>query len=323
MGIKGKNKMRIELLQGKLTLSETPGLDSTDPRIDEIATLVQNGDYAEAANQSEAILADKIYDIRLICYFLYGHWLENGLLSLIDVISCLNNVLVNWEAVGPGNNRDKSAEKSLDWLFKQALKKIQYEENKTTLLWETWQRSFSSEEVDQILDLGKTFRVNLNHRIEDKASIISGQWSKLEQWLETYRQMMIRLPEEPEQDEPEAIQEEPPAQVVSPTMPASQAKGLEIESSYHMELLLEKLAAFERLLQEEKFPQAAVISVDINETLNNFDPKIYFPKIFESFVRLQALNFQELSAYAENQDSPQWQVMQDWLKVDVNSFMKY
>jgi len=312
--------MRIVLLQGNLPASENPGLDSTDPRIDDIATLVQAGQSIEAANQSEAILADGIYDIRLICYFLYGHWLEEGLLSLFDVISCLNNVLDNWEAVGPVAKKEKSAEKSLDWLFKQTLKQIQYEESKNTPQWQQWQASFNADEADQILELGDSFRLSLSHRLEGNAPVVIDLWSKIEQWLHSFQHMMYR-PEQAQLDEPEPLEGETSIEVVLPTTMASRGSGLEIESSYHMELLLEKLAAFERLLQEAKYPQAAVVAVDINETLNNFDPKIYFPKIFESFVRLQALNFEELSAYAENQDSPQWQVMQDWLKVDVNSFI--
>lgn len=313
--------MRIELLQGGFPVTENPGLDSTDPRFDDIATLVQAGKHAEAANLSEALLADGIYDIRLICYFLYGHWLEEGLSSLFEVITCLNNVLENWEAVGPITRREKNLEKSLDWLFKQLLKKIQYEENKNSPLWQQWQARFSADEVSNILELGETFCLGINHRLEDKAGAIVGLWSKIEEWLRVFQQLMYRPPE-PVHAEPEQSDSDVTAADVFPTMPI-QTAGLEIESSYHMELLLKKLAAFERLLQEEKFPRAALIAVDINETLSNFDPKIYFPKIFESFVRLQALNFEELSVYAENQENPQWQVMQDWLKVDVDSFINY
>ncbi|MDO9168026.1 MAG: type VI secretion system protein IglI family protein [Methylobacter sp.] len=311
--------MRIELLQGGLPVTENPGLDSTDPRFDDIATLVQAGKHAEAANLSEALLADGIYDIRLICYFLYGHWLEEGLSSLFDVITCLNNVLENWEAIGPVTRREKSLEKSLDWLFKQLLKKIQYEENKNTPLWQQWQAHFNTDEMSNILELGETFRLGINHRLEDNAGAIIGLWSKIEAWLVAFQQLMYR-PAEPVYAEPEQSESDFTAADMLPMM-AIQPRGLEIESSYHMELLLKKLAAFERLLQEEKFPRAALMAVDINETLSNFDPKIYFPQIFETFVRLQALNFEELSNYAENQDSAQWQVMQDWLKVDVDSFI--
>lgn len=311
--------MRIELLQGGLPVTENPGLDSTDPRFDDIATLVQAGKHAEAANLSEALLADGIYDIRLICYFLYGHWLEEELSSLFDVITCLNNVLENWEAIGPVIRREKSLEKSLDWLFKQLLKKIQYEENKNTPQWQQWQAHFNTDEMSNILELGETFRLGINHRLEDNAGAIIGLWSKIEAWLVAFQQLMYR-PTEPVYAEAKQSQSDATVADILP-MIAIQPRGLEIESSYHMELLLKKLAAFERLLQEEKFPRAALMAVDINETLSNFDPKIYFPKIFETFVRLQALNFEELSSYVENQDSAQWQVMQDWLKVDVDSFI--
>ena len=86
-------------------------------------------------------------------------------------------------------------------------------------------------------------------------------------------------------------------------------------------LLLKKLAAFERLLEEGKFPKAALMAEDINQTVSNFDPKLYFPKVFETFIRLQALNYEELSS-AYQQDERHWQMMQDWLKVDIDSFVK-
>lgn len=309
--------MRIELLQGNLPVTENPGLDSTDPRIDEISTLAQVGNYKEAASLSEDILADGIYDIRLICYFLYGHWLEEGLASLFDVIDGLNNALDNWEAIGPLNKREKTFEKSLDWLFKQLQKKIHYEEDKNSPLWKQWQARFNPTDVVSILELGETFRLGINHRLEDKADGIISLWSKIEIWLKGFRQLMTiesaHSEDEPSTDDSIAVENYPVA-----TIPAL---GLEIESSYHMELLLKKLAAFERLLQEKKIPRAALVAFDINQTLSNFDPQIYFPKIFESFVRLQALNFEALAEYAEDQESPQRRAMQDWLKVNIDSFI--
>jgi hypothetical protein len=50
---------------------------------------------------------------------------------------------------------------------------------------------------------------------------------------------------------------------------------------------------------------------------------LYFPKMLGAFIRLQALNFDELSSYADHRDSQQWQAMQDWLKIDVDSFINY
>ena len=160
--------MSIELLQGSLPVTENPGLDSTDPRLDEIATLSQAGKHAEAAALSEALLADGIYDIRLICFFLFGYWLESGLVGILALIDGLNNVILeNWQAIGPVNNRNKNLEKSLDWLFRQILKKIHYEEHKNTPLWQQWQASAGAVDVDKILESGETFRFNINRQLDD------------------------------------------------------------------------------------------------------------------------------------------------------------
>jgi hypothetical protein len=50
--------MNIELIQGTLEVSESPGLETTDPRFSDIATLVQEGNYEEAV-PGEAILAER------------------------------------------------------------------------------------------------------------------------------------------------------------------------------------------------------------------------------------------------------------------------
>jgi hypothetical protein len=39
--------MNIELLQGQFKVIENSNFDSTDPRLDEIATLAQAGEYSE------------------------------------------------------------------------------------------------------------------------------------------------------------------------------------------------------------------------------------------------------------------------------------
>jgi hypothetical protein len=168
--------MKIELLQGSLPVKENPGLDSTDPRFDDIVTLSQAGKHTEAAELSEAILADGIDDIRLICFFLYGYWLANGLASFLTLINCLNNVISeNWAAIGPLSNRNRNLEKSLDWMFRQILKKIQYEEHKNTPLWQQWQASASDVEVNNILASGETFRVTINRQCEASAGGIIDQ----------------------------------------------------------------------------------------------------------------------------------------------------
>ena len=316
--------MNIELLQGQFKVIENSSFDSTDPRLDDIATLAQAGKYSEAARLSEVILASGIYDIRLVCYFLYGYWQEQGLISLIEVVDCLNNIIVkNWDALGPINKREKVFEKSLEWLLKQLLKKIQYEENKNTPLWQEWKIDINADQINQILQLGGVLRLSLNYQFEEKAGSLIDLWSKIEQWLLVFQQLECQLSEsEDETLDIVNIEEIAPAEIINVSVKALTNAGFFLESSYHMDLLLKKLAAFERLIEENQFPKAALIAEDINQTVSNFDPKLYFPKVFETFIRLQALNFEELSTFAYQRDEQHWQIMQDWLKVDIDSFVK-
>ena len=315
--------MKIDLLQRSLTVSENPGLNSTDPRLDEIATLVQQGNYAEAASLSEIILADGIYDIRLICYFLYGYWLEHGLASLVTVIDCLNYVILeNWEAIGPVNRREKIIQTSLSWLFRQLLKHIQNEEKKNTPLWQQWQASISSDEVSNMLKSSEAFRLSIKNQLDENSESVAA-CSKVENWLKAL-QRLVYLPPEVASVESEKIEVNSPEviQVAPENIALKESGALKIEVSHHMELLLKKLAAFEYLLQEHKFSRAALVADDINQTLSSFDPMVYFPKTFGTFVKLQVLNFEELAVYEDHRGSQQWQAMQDWLKIDVDSFMK-
>ena len=319
--------MRIDLLQRSLPITENPGIESKDPRFDEVATLVQDGKYIEAAVQCESILLTGVYDIRLICYFLYGYWLEQGLASLTTVIDCLNYVILeNWQAIGPVKKREQVVQNSLGWIFRQMLKKIQYEEKKNSVQWQEWQTSFKADDVGKILEASEAFRLSINQQLENSVEEnveAVPECSKIENWLRGL-QRLVYHPTEPVQEEAEQLENKAVAtQASNQSFPvtAAQNEGLNIEVSYPMVLLLKKLAAFESLLEKDKFQQAALIAEDINQTLAAFDPLVYFPKTFGGFVRLQALNFEELSVYEDYKGSPQWQAMQDWLKTDIDSFM--
>ncbi|NOQ35100.1 MAG: hypothetical protein GQ569_04305 [Methylococcaceae bacterium] len=311
--------MNIKLLQGKLAISENPGIKSTDPRFDKIVSLVEQGKYIEAAESCEIVIKDEIYDIRLICYFLYGYWLKQGLISLGEVINSLDYIVLNnWEAVGPAKRRKQNFQNSLGWIFRQLLKKIQYEETKNTELWQKWQASVSTEELNKMLQASEAFRLSTSKQLEeDTESVVVS--SKIDNWLRSL-QRLVSARRESEQVETE--KNELNATEINTAIPKLTFKvaGSNIEVSYHMELLLNKLAAFEYLLEEEKFSRAALLADDINQTLADFDPMIYFPKTFEPFIRLKALNFEELSTYEDHRESSQWEVMQDWLKTDLDSF---
>ena len=194
--------MNIELLQGTLEVSENPGLETIDPRFSDIATLVMEGNYDDAGAQSEAILEERIYDIRIIGYFLYDHFIEQGVGAMADIYLCLRDLLRdNLDALGPVRNREKHIQTILNWMMKQLIKKLQYEEGKNSNLYEGWISEVSSDQVQEALDAGDELRRTLDPILEDAAGPVFDGLMKVNDWLTAFQRLVYREPEpEPEED---------------------------------------------------------------------------------------------------------------------------
>jgi hypothetical protein len=312
--------MNIDILNTTLTASENPGLDVLDPRFMDITTLVENGEYLEAAAKSEEIFAEEIYDIRLSGYFLYGFFLEQGVGAMPAIFGCLAKLFEeNWDALGPVKNREKHAQTSLNWLFRQLLKKFQYEEGKDSDVYQQWIAEVSSAEVQEALDATEGLQKALGMALEDQASPLLDGLSKVVDWLKAFERVVYREPEVEEEPEPTA--EAQAKEMVAPTSLAFGDKAVSAEGSYHLQLLLRKMKAFDLLVEKEEFNKAAIVADDINDIIANFDPRIYFPKIFSRYSLLRALKIADISAFEGYKGSVEWQTMQDLYKVDLDSFV--
>jgi hypothetical protein len=328
--------MNFELIRGPLEVNENPGLETTDPRFSDIATLVQEGNYGEAAAGAEAILTEKIYDIRIIGYFFYGHFVERGIPALADIYLGLVDILNdNLEAVGPVKNRAKHLQTILNWLIKQVTKQLLYEEEKKSGLFEEWTTSVTTDQVEEVLDASDKLRRSLGPILEDTAGPVFDGLTKINDWLKAFQRLIYRAPE-PESAEEEQVEEEAPEGAIFDQEPRQQGKrrfmapGLEIgedasniEGSYHLNLLMRKLDAFDYLISEAKYANAAVVADDINAIIASFDPRIYFPKLFTRFALLSAAHVNELTSYAEYKESPAWTSLQELYKIDMDSFIEF
>ena len=174
----------IDLLLSGVELSENSGLDSKDPRFDRIISMVESGSYAEAASLSQTMLEGGIFDIRLVCYYLYGYWLNKGLASLADVLNSFNSIILNNSVVlSLDYTLNSRLEKSLYWVFMQLTKTIQYEAKKHTLLWQQWQTNTTENELNNILKAGESFCTVIKHQGNDNTKVLIGLWEKMEDSL--------------------------------------------------------------------------------------------------------------------------------------------
>jgi len=328
--------MNIELLQGTLEVSENPGLDTIDPRLSDIATLMQDGKYEEAAVQSEAILEEQIYDIRIIGYFLYGHFIDQGVGAMADIYLSMRDLLRdNLDALGPAKNREKHIQTILNWLMKQLIKKLQREEAKNTSIYEGWISEVSSDQVQEALDAGEDLRRALGPVLEDAAGPVLDGLMKVNEWLTAFQRLVYREPEPEPEEETEDLGDEEAKEGIEEerqeagrkeayvSIPRLDEDEISVEGSFHLKLLIRKLEAFDRLISAEKYSSAALIADDINSIIADFDPKVYFPKLFTRFSLRFAANINELFAFEEHKNSVEWQAMQELYKVDLESFVNF
>ena len=202
--------MNIDILNTTLEVTEDPGLDIIDPRLMDIAGLVENAEYMEAAVQAEQILEEGAYDIRIAGYFLYGVFLEQGVGAMAAIMGCLASLLTeNWEALGPVKNREKHAQTSLNWFVRQLAKKLQYEEEKESDVYQQWVDEVSSDEVEEALEASEEFKRALGTTLEDLAEPLLESLPKVNDWLRSFQQVVYREPEpEPELEEEYEPEEE-------------------------------------------------------------------------------------------------------------------
>jgi hypothetical protein len=307
--------MNIELLNTTLEVTENPGLDMIDPRLLDITSLVENGEYQEAATQAEQILEEGAYDIRITGFFLYGVFLEQGLGDLNVILECLTRLITeNWEAVGPVKNREKHVQASLNWFLRQLAKKLQYEEGKDSDVYQQWIGEVSSDDIQAALEASEGLQSALGEALEDQAEPLLDGLSKVNEWLGTFQRLVYREPEPEPEAEAELAEREAP--VGAPIADVAVAA----EGSYYLQLLLKKMEVFSRLIEKEDFPKAAIVADDINQIIADFDPRIYFPKMFSKYSLLRAVNIGELNASEEHKGTLEWQTMQDLYRVDLDSF---
>ncbi len=299
--------MDIDLLMGELEVTENPGIETFDPRFGDINTLIQDGNYADGAAQAEEIIREGIYDIRLIGYFFYGVFLEQGVASLTTVFQSLSGLLKeNWEAAGPVKKREKHYQTSLKWLVNQLHKKLKYEEDKNSDAYNTWVEQVSSDDVQESLDAIDLVRPALGQALEDLSANVTEGLTKVQNWLVTFQKVVYKEPE-PDEEVEEYFEEEEaaPKEQVQTSSPLSTGfsfgSDIAAEGSYQLQMLLNKLSAFERLIQTEKYALAALVADDINEIVTIFDPKLYFQKIFAKFSLLFARYISEVDLFRTKQ----------------------
>jgi hypothetical protein len=337
-----------------------PDLDTSDERLVEIDALAGKDRYEEAAAKVAELLAEDIFDIRPIPYYLYQAFLLDGFAALGPVLSAVDNLAgPSAAAVGPSKRREDLTNKRLSWLFSTAASSLEYHEKGNTATWARWKPTMSAKSIEEALSAGARVNERLAGATYAQAATALGLLLSQVRSHETVaRQMDAEAAAKasaeaaakagsaagaPAQDAsqapPQTASQTPsPAGAQAAASPSGTAakplvkpgESLDPDGLRRMELvvspafveLCRRLKAFETLVAAGKFEKAAVLAADVAQAIDGFDPRAHFPELFSRYVALQSKHVSALVEHAEAQDSPSFRALQQYCRVDLKGFVE-
>lgn len=129
----------IALLQEPIPAADGPtSLQTGDERLEEISQLAMDGEYLLAADRCQKLLAQRIYDARIVGYFLFGVYMEQGTAAMLPIFQTVKQCLTdNLPAIGPPGKREILLDSALQWLFASMLKQLEHAERKHDAAWQS------------------------------------------------------------------------------------------------------------------------------------------------------------------------------------------
>lgn len=304
-------------------------LDSADPRLLELADLVARRAFTAAADKAAEVVEAGIYDIRALVYVFYDAALRGGFGGLADLFGAVENLIgPSFEAIGPATRREEHFDKRLAWLFGTLSETLAYEEAKKTPEWRRWQEEGALEQARRAIENSDSLSDKLAERPFPNAMRSLGA---LRNWLRTQVESLAALDKvpaaAPPDDEGSSVvgdSPEPEAVVAEVTAPGERkmADRIELTVSPRFIELCARLEAFETLVGRREFLKAAYLADEIQHTLEDFDPRLYFPEVFARYSELLANNIEVIAEYWEQKDTIGWKALGQFCQVNLKGFVE-
>lgn len=287
------------------------------PELDSVRELADIKDYPALLSLAEDLSERGIYDVRLLIYGVYGEFISNKLLGLPDLYESITLIFTTaWHAIGPEQKRDTYAKNSLSWLFTQILIDFQTVQLDSGEEWNIWLSNLSHDDVE-FLQSGLTSTVEIiSESIGDIASSVDAKVRAISDWIIEFDHSIPEpIPETEDLDEPLT---EGKGDVN--TSAQSSENSFALSGSPHLKILLEKIQVFEHVLLNGDMLKAAVIANDINQIMESFDPRLYFPQLFSSYFYHLVGNINPITELMDMRDTPQWIALHNLYSVDIDRF---
>ncbi|MBK9265471.1 MAG: hypothetical protein IPM54_37505 [Polyangiaceae bacterium] len=322
-------------------LEGAPGaeLESSDERLLAIIEHFEKRNFDKAANVAEELAEEGIFDIRPLSYLLFVSFLEGGIAALGSIFDVIVTTLEqNLQSIGPQKNREAFYAKRMAWLFTTMSDHIAYYRKEGGTAWKNMRVGVTSESISDILERAR--------RVD--AALAGGAWEKPAMALGSLVSALRDLAEElsaaeqtpgestkpvsaqpdAETNDDAAVEEEnefegdevAQAPVVKSKTAGKRTMTLDISPQFAE--FLAKLQAFEKLVKKGDLMKAAIVAEDVQNIIENFDPRIYFPALLSRFSELLSTHAETLGEHIDNRDSFAWKTSSQFYKVDLDKFVR-
>lgn len=357
--------------------AECQKLEAHDERFITIADLAQAGRYAEVAVQVEALLADNLYEVRLVTYALFAAVSEDGPQQLGTVLEHGARFLgTNFGSPAPPPDgtdaRLPHVDRAFTWLLRSIADMLEYQQAQRAETWIAWVDQLDTTKLAALIAAARALSTSLpspmfqssgaqlvrvlqllrgleptiaaarstTEAITTAAAAEDGLEGALatgDGWPEPSGETAraATTSTKPPQDAQRSAggaasagsrtgRPAAPARGASPR--AARDGGLEgsvvqLRATARFAELCGKLQAFESLVKHGEFDKAAIVSSDIMNAIEQFDPRAYFPELFASFGALLSAHIQQIGPRWEDKGSLEWRALEQFYQVDLESFV--
>lgn len=313
--------------------------DASDERLLAIIDLFDKRKFALAADKAQELADAGVFDIRPLSYLLFVAFYEDGIAALGSVFDVVTAALgPQAKVIGPQKNQQSFFAKRLVWLFTTIADHLAYYRKEGGADWDRTRAGLTIDSLADILDRGKQVDTALTTAAHEKTAMVlatlMGALRTLAAELEVADQAAKNSAVETsssEEDEDEIDSdtekheedsEEQPERVAKVHVGNFGKRAVKLDVSSQFMDLLAKLRAFEELVGKGDLMKAAVVAEDVQNSIESFDPRVYFPSAFSRFSELLSHHSEELGEHIENRDSFAWKTMSQFYKVDLEKFVK-
>lgn len=300
--------------------AQSRGIEAHDPRFLRIVDLAQRSQFQAAADQIDALHAEETYDVRLAGYSLYAAFEEGGGARLAELFEALQALLTkSWEPLLSEAKAPAHLNRSASWFLQTLLHAVEYHRANKSPTWAGWMKGLTPEGLEGALARAEALAQALPEPAFHQSIELLGRTLR---WLRELQGTLAAQPPSAQPESPTAASlAAPPETRVSDGTFTKLGQPLHLRGSARLVELLNKLKAFELLVEQRAFQRAALVGDDVLTALDSFDPRDYFPELFASFGALLNQHVAEITPHWQQKESVEWKALSQFYQVDLERFV--